>query len=158
MPCRLLFPRYPKLINIWTNWHPIANKLVPGLPLPSRGSCAELCRVISTCQWSCASFSSPELWCHPSMREIKFCLLCSPTRHVSLLKFPLKRRETKPKIQRTGKKENKRPLCPLLLSEHHFRWCKWHVNAENAYTACKFILMTGSTSGLSQTWPKMFLA
>lgn len=56
-----------------------------------------------------------------------------------------------------GKEENKRPLCCLFF----FFFIRispqispWHVNADNAYTDCKLILMTGSTSGLSQTQPK----
>lgn len=49
MPRKLLFPCYHKLINIWINWHLMANKLVPGLPPPSRGSSAELHAVISAC-------------------------------------------------------------------------------------------------------------
>lgn len=34
----------------------------------------------------------------------------------------------------------------------------WHVNANNACTGCRLILMTGSTSGVSQTWPKIVLS
>lgn len=44
MPCRLLFPCYHKLINIWINWYLIAKKLVLSLPCYPKDvlSCTEL--------------------------------------------------------------------------------------------------------------------
>ena len=111
------------------------------------------CAVIPACQWSCASFSSPELGCQPSMREINFCLQCLPTRYVLCWNFPWREERQSPKKEGLGKR--KRPSVFIRAS---LQMSPWYVNAENAYAACKIILVTGSTSGSSQTWPKMFSA